>query len=75
MALAKTAAQVTRGRNLVMAGGVALNCVANSRMVEAGIFDNIGSSPRREMRAEPWGATLAAWHIGEGQSQNDKLAG
>jgi carbamoyltransferase len=34
-----------RSRNLVLMGGVALNCVANSRIAQAGIFDDIWIMP------------------------------
>ena len=67
VALAKTAAQVTGNRNLVMAGGVALNCVANSKIADAGIFDNIWIQPASGDAGGAVGAALAAWHIGEGQ--------
>jgi carbamoyltransferase len=66
VALAKTAAQVTGSRNLVMAGGVALNCVANSSIAETGIFDNIWIQPAS-------GDAGGAWvpHFGGGISEKD----
>lgn len=39
--LAQTAHQRTRSKNLVLAGGVALNCVANSRLADEGPFENV----------------------------------
>lgn len=45
VALAKHAANITGEKNLCMAGGVALNCVANGKIVDAGIFDNIWIQP------------------------------
>lgn len=45
VALAKHAAKITGEKNLCMAGGVALNCVANGKIVDAGIFDNIWIQP------------------------------
>ncbi len=45
--IAKTAKQIAGGscKNLVMAGGVALNCVANGVLLREGIFDNIWVQP------------------------------
>jgi carbamoyltransferase len=43
--LAKTLQQRTGEKNLVMAGGVALNCVANGRLLREGPFDNIWIQP------------------------------
>ncbi len=42
---AKTAKEITRSKNLVMAGGVALNCVANGKLLKEKIFDNIWIQP------------------------------
>jgi carbamoyltransferase len=39
--MARTAQTLTRAKNLVLAGGVALNCVANGILLRAGIFDDI----------------------------------
>ena len=41
MRLAKSIAKETRQKNLCLAGGVALNCVANGKLLENKIFDNI----------------------------------
>ncbi len=43
--LAGTAKRITKEKNLVLAGGVALNCVANGRLQEQKIFDNIWIQP------------------------------
>ena len=43
--LAKTLQKKTGERNLVMAGGVALNCVANGRLLREGPFENIWIQP------------------------------
>ncbi len=67
VALAKTAAQITGSRNLVMAGGVALNCVANRKIADAKIFDNIWIQPAAGDAGGAVGAALATRHIGEGQ--------
>jgi len=43
--LAKTAKKITGSNNLVMSGGVALNCVANGKLLREKIFDNIWIQP------------------------------
>jgi carbamoyltransferase len=43
--LAKTAKKITGAKNLVMAGGVALNCVANGALLREKIFENIWFQP------------------------------
>jgi carbamoyltransferase len=43
--MAKTAHQITAAENLVLAGGVALNCVANGRLLREGPFKNIWIQP------------------------------
>ncbi|MDZ7818384.1 MAG: carbamoyltransferase N-terminal domain-containing protein [Aliarcobacter sp.] len=43
--LAKHAKEVTKSKNLCLAGGVALNCVANGKLLEEKIFDNIWIQP------------------------------
>lgn len=45
MQLAKTAIEATGSRNLCLAGGVALNCVANGKMLAAGVAENIFIQP------------------------------
>lgn len=67
LALARTAQQVTQSRRLVIAGGVGLNCVANSRLALSGIFDDIWVQPAAGDAGGALGAALAAYHIGYGQ--------
>ena len=43
--IAKNVKQVTEQRNLCLAGGVALNCVANGKIIKENIFDNIWIQP------------------------------
>ena len=43
--IACTARQLTGCKYLVMAGGVALNCVANGKLLRAGIFDDLWIQP------------------------------
>jgi carbamoyltransferase len=55
-------------KNLCMAGGVALNCVANGKILEEKIFDNIWIQPASGDAGGSLGAALALWHI----EQNNK---
>jgi carbamoyltransferase len=48
--------------NLVMAGGVALNCVANGRILREGLFDNIWIQPAAGDAGGALGAALFVWH-------------
>ncbi len=61
--LAETARKETGRNNLVMAGGVALNCVANGRLLEAGIFDNLWIQPAAGDAGGALGAAYAADYI------------
>jgi carbamoyltransferase len=63
IALARTAQKVTNSRNLVMAGGVALNCVANSKIAKEGLFDKIWIQPAAGDAGGSLGAAYAAYHI------------
>ena len=49
--------------NLCLAGGVALNCVANGKILEEKIFDNIWVQPAAGDAGGSLGAALAYWHI------------
>ncbi|MES2019075.1 MAG: carbamoyltransferase [Pseudomonadota bacterium] len=62
----KTAAHLrsmTCERNLVMAGGVALNCVANGKLVAEGIFDQVWIQPAAGDAGGALGAALLASHM------------
>ena len=52
----------TGARNLCLAGGVALNCVANGRVLREGIFDNIWVQPAAGDAGGALGAALAVYH-------------
>ena len=54
--------KVTGESNLCLAGGVALNCVANGKLLEAGIFDNIWIQPSAGDAGGALGSALFAWH-------------
>jgi carbamoyltransferase len=49
--------------NLCLAGGVALNCVANGKILEEKIFDNIWVQPASGDAGGSLGAALSLWHI------------
>ena len=61
--LAKHVRKVTGIRNLVMAGGVALNCVANGKIWREKIFDNIWVQPAAGDAGGALGAAFCAFHI------------
>jgi carbamoyltransferase len=67
--LATTARDLTGSRNLVMAGGVALNCVANGKILRTGLFDDIWIQPAAGDAGGAVGAALAAWHIWKGKQR------
>ncbi len=52
----------TGARSLVMAGGVALNCVANGRLLREGPFENIWIQPAAGDAGGALGAAFIAWH-------------
>jgi len=60
--LAKTARELTGCNNLVMAGGVALNCVSNGKIYESGLFDNLWIQPAAGDAGGALGAALAVWY-------------
>ncbi|MCB1070420.1 MAG: carbamoyltransferase [Verrucomicrobia bacterium] len=53
---------LTGEKNLVMAGGVALNCVANGRLLREGPFDNIWIQPAAGDAGGALGAAQLVWH-------------
>ena len=52
----------TGERNLSLAGGVALNCVANGKILREGIFDEIWIQPAAGDAGGALGSALFAWH-------------
>ena len=55
--------------NLCLAGGVALNCVANGKILKEKIFDNIWVQPAAGDAGGSLGAALALWHIEQGNQR------
>jgi carbamoyltransferase len=67
--LAKHAREVTGQTNLCLAGGVALNCVANGLIQREKIFDQIWIQPAAGDAGGALGAALAVWHMQKDQPQ------
>ena len=57
-------------KNLCLAGGVALNCVANGKILKEKIFDNIWIQPAAGDAGGSLGAALALWHIDQGNKRS-----
>jgi carbamoyltransferase len=60
--LARHAHAVTGMKNLCLAGGVALNCVSNGRILREGPFEKIFIQPAAGDAGGAIGAALIAWH-------------
>src|SRR3989338_472159 len=60
--IAKQAKKLHPSENLCLAGGVALNCVANGKILRAGIFKNIFIQPASGDAGGSLGVALAIWH-------------
>src|ERR1700694_5783582 len=80
--LTRTLAREYRIPNLCLAGGVALNCVANGRILRDGAFRDIWIQPAAGDAGGAVGAALAAWHtefgkprIGGGDRMNGAYLG
>jgi carbamoyltransferase len=61
--LAKGIAKSTGEKNLCLAGGVALNCVANGKLLRAKVFENIWIQPAAGDAGGAVGAALGAYYI------------
>jgi carbamoyltransferase len=60
--LGRSIARETGQRNLCLAGGVALNCVANGKLLREGLFDAIWIQPAAGDAGGALGAALSAYH-------------
>lgn len=61
--LTAAAQALTGSDNLVLAGGVALNCVANGKIRESGLFKNLWIQPAAGDAGAALGAAFTAWHL------------
>jgi carbamoyltransferase len=73
--LAATTKKLTNADYLVMAGGVALNCVANGKLLRQGLFKDIWIQPAAGDAGGALGAALAAWHIWQNQERTSNPGG
>ncbi len=68
--LVKAARKEYNIKNLCLAGGVALNCVANGKILKEKIFDNIWIQPAAGDAGGSLGAALALWYIEQANKRN-----
>ena len=77
--LVKAIRQEYNIKNLCLAGGVALNCVANGKILKEKIFDNIWIQPAAGDAGGSLGAALALWYIEQKKERiinlNDDMKG
>jgi len=78
--MARHAHQVTGEQYLCMAGGVALNCVANGRILREGPFKDLWIQPAAGDAGGAVGAALAVWHLVKNRprladDKHDKMKG
>ena len=67
--LTRSIAKETGQRNLCLAGGVALNCVANGKILRSGAFENVWVQPAAGDAGGALGAALSAYHGFFGQER------
>lgn len=68
--LTRSLAAETGLKNLCLAGGVALNCVANGKVMRDGRFQNIWIQPAAGDAGGALGAALAAFYVYQGQGRS-----
>ena len=76
--MAKSLKNEFNHKNLCLAGGVALNCVANGKILEQKIFENIWIQPAAGDAGGSLGAALALWHLelkNKRQISNNQMQG
>ena len=77
--LAKSLRKETGFKNLCLAGGVALNCVANGKLLKEKIFDDMWIQPASGDAGSALGAALVGWHQHQGNERfvnpNDSMKG
>ncbi|MFN2623605.1 MAG: carbamoyltransferase [Chthoniobacterales bacterium] len=67
--LARQARDVTGSRHLCLAGGVALNCVGNGRILGEGLFEKIWIQPAAGDAGGALGAALLGWYHYHGRAR------
>jgi carbamoyltransferase len=72
--IARRIKEVTGQKYLCLAGGVALNCVSNGKILREGLFDDIWIQPAAGDAGGALGAALAVWYdyLGNSREANDK---
>lgn len=60
--IARTLRDETGAKHLCLSGGVALNCVANGKLLREGLFEDIWIQPASGDAGSALGAALVAWH-------------
>lgn len=73
--LARSVRAETGMKNLCLAGGVALNCVANGKLLRAGLFDGLWIQPAAGDAGGALGAALAGYHLFAGKPRQVPQAG
>ena len=68
--IAKHIKTVTKKKYLCLAGGVALNCVSNGRLLRSGLFDDIYIQPAAGDAGGALGCALIAWYQYLGNERN-----
>ena len=61
--MAQEAKRLTGSSNLCLAGGVALNCVSNGKLIRSSVFENVFIQPAAGDAGGSLGAALAGYHI------------
>ena len=67
--LARSVREEYNIKNLCLAGGVALNCVANGKILKENIFENIWIQPASGDAGGSLGAALALWYLDQGNKR------
>ena len=75
--LGKSVKKETGAKNICLAGGVALNCVANGKLLRENVFDNIWVQPAAGDAGGAVGAAYAAYHgfMGQPRKLNGHMDG
>jgi carbamoyltransferase len=61
--MAREAKKITNAKNICLAGGVALNCVANGKLIKENIFENVYVTPASGDAGGALGAALVGYYM------------